>query len=190
MSIFTSQTIKNSTKETVLKFTASFTDAVNEDTPTKIVASALGGALNSTGGLLSEGGTALPFYGYTIKRVWFNTNLTNSKYIDLYWNGSSPSSIMTINTIFGEYNIEASYPTISNNATVPTGDIGIRTYNVANGDFYTLILELRKDNNYYHAGQFFDPGAFNYQIDTEIITENENYIITESGVTITIPRKI
>jgi hypothetical protein len=33
---------------------------------------------------------------------------------------------------------------------------------MGNGDSYTIILELRKDNAHYQRGQFNDPAAFNY----------------------------
>jgi len=33
---------------------------------------------------------------------------------------------------------------------------------MGNGDSYTIILELRKDNAFYQRGQFNDPAAFNY----------------------------
>jgi hypothetical protein len=32
---------------------------------------------------------------------------------------------------------------------------------VAN-DSYTMVIELRKENEYYQRGQFNDPAAFNY----------------------------
>jgi hypothetical protein len=185
MSIFTSQLIKDTTKDAIFKFTATFTDTTNENTSNKIDASLLSNALSTDNHLT---GTKLPFYNFTIKRIWFNTSLINNKNIELYWAGSTPSTLLFINTSSGEYNLEASYPTIPNDALSPNGNIGIRTSGVTNSDFYSIIIELHKDNSYYHAGQFFDPGAFNYIINTEIMTENNNFIITESGLSIFIPR--
>lgn len=186
MSIISSQIIKNTTKEFVIKFTTSFTDTINENS-TKIDASLIPGALNTNNTLLYAGGTKLPYYGLTIKHIWYNTSFTNNKYINLYWDGLTPQNIININNKYGEYNLEATLPVINNNAITPNGNIGLQTVNVANGDFYTIILELHKNNEHYHAGQFNDPGAFNYIIDTELMTENNNFIITETGFSINIP---
>ena len=52
---------------------------------------------------------------------------------------------------------------IPNNATNPTGDIGIVTNGLVANCAYTLFVELRKDNAMYQRGQFNDAAAFNYK---------------------------
>ena len=42
------------------------------------------------------------------------------------------------------------------------GDIGIRTRGFGANTSYTIIVEVRKQNEYYQRGQFNDPAAFNY----------------------------
>ena len=42
------------------------------------------------------------------------------------------------------------------------GDIGIVTRGMAANDSYTMVIEMRKDNQHYQRGQFNDPAAFNY----------------------------
>jgi hypothetical protein len=36
------------------------------------------------------------------------------------------------------------------------------TRGMAANDSYTMVIEMRKDNQHYQRGQFNDPAAFNY----------------------------
>jgi hypothetical protein len=50
---------------------------------------------------------------------------------------------------------------IPNNDAGATGDILIGTANLAFGDAITILIDLKKDNADYDAGQSADPYAFN-----------------------------
>jgi hypothetical protein len=57
------------------------------------------------------------------------------------------------------------WTTIPNNARGTAGaigDLGIQTRGMIANSSYTIILELRKENEYYQRGQFNDPAAFNF----------------------------
>jgi hypothetical protein len=64
-----------------------------------------------------------------------------------------------------EYDGAGNWVTIPNNAKGTAncnGNIGVRTRGMGANTSYTIILELRKENEYYQRGQFNDPAAFNY----------------------------
>ena len=64
-----------------------------------------------------------------------------------------------------EYDGAGNWVTIPNNAKGTSGcngDIGIRTRGMVANTSYTIVMELRKENEYYQRGQFNDPAAFNY----------------------------
>jgi hypothetical protein len=57
------------------------------------------------------------------------------------------------------------WTTIPNNTAGTSGskgDIGVVTRGMAANDSYTMVIEMRKDNQHYQRGQFNDPAAFNY----------------------------
>jgi hypothetical protein len=65
----------------------------------------------------------------------------------------------------GEYDGMGNWVTIPNNAkgtANAVGDIGVITRGMNANSVYTVIVELRKENEYYQRGQFNDPAAFNY----------------------------
>lgn len=65
----------------------------------------------------------------------------------------------------GEYDGMGNWVTIPNNSkgtANSVGDIGIITRGMIANSVYTVIVELRKENEYYQRGQFNDPAAFNY----------------------------
>ena len=72
---FTYQVLKDTTEHAVIKLTGRWDSDAQEDNPHRISANSLYGALNAntTPGLLSDGGSALPFYGLSIHRVWYDT---------------------------------------------------------------------------------------------------------------------
>jgi len=117
---------------------------------------------NATPGLLSSGGSALPYYGLALNRLWYDCGSGGD--VQLFWkaNTNIPLIIMNGN---GEYDGAGNWTTIPNNAKNTAGcngDIGIVTRGMAANDSYTMIVELRKENEYYQRGQFNDPAAFNY----------------------------
>jgi hypothetical protein len=161
---FTYQVIKDTTEHVVIKLTASFDGTGQESNSSRIQANTLYGALNAnaTPGLLSSGGSALPYYGLALNRLWYDCGSGGD--VQLFWkaNTNIPLIIMNGN---GEYDGAGNWTTIPNNAKNTAGcngDIGVVTRGMAANDSYTMIVELRKENEYYQRGQFNDPAAFNY----------------------------
>jgi hypothetical protein len=82
----------------------------------------------------------------------------------LFWSATASNTAFFLNGN-GEYDGNGNWLTIPNptaGAAGSNGNMGITTRGMGNGDSYTIILELRKDNAYYQRGQFNDPAAFNY----------------------------
>jgi hypothetical protein len=164
--IFTIQTLKDTTEHVVIKLTGKFDGSGQEDNASRIAANSLYGALNNATppGLLSTGGTALPFYGLNIFRVWYDTVNPSQSDVEIYWNATTQANAMFI-TGGGEYDGAGNWLTIPNAAKGTAGcngDIGVRTRGMTANNSYTIIMELRKDNAHYQRGQFNDPAAFNY----------------------------
>ena len=161
---FTYQVIKDTTEHVVIKLTASFDGSGQESNTSRIQANSLYGALNAnaTPGLLSSGGSALAYYGLALNRLWYDCGSGGD--VQLFWkaNTNIPLIIMNGN---GEYDGMGNWTTIPNNAKGTAGcngDIGVVTRGMAANDSYTMVVELRKENEYYQRGQFNDPAAFNY----------------------------
>lgn len=161
---FTYQVIKDTTEHVVIKLTASFDGSGQESNTSRIQANSLYGALNAnaTPGLLSSGGSALAYYGLALNRLWYDCGSGGD--VQLFWkaNTNIPLIIMNGN---GEYDGMGNWTTIPNNAKGTAGcngDIGVITRGMAANDSYTMVVELRKENEYYQRGQFNDPAAFNY----------------------------
>jgi hypothetical protein len=161
---YTYQVIKDTTEHVVIKLTASFDGTGQESNSARIAANTLYGALNAntTPGLLSDGGTALPYYGLQLNRLWYDCAAGGD--VQLYWTATTPVPLLVLNGN-GEFDGMGNWTTIPNNAAGTTGcngNIGVVTRGMAANDSYTMVVELRKDNAYYQRGQFNDPAAFNY----------------------------
>ncbi len=161
------QVIKDTTEHVVIKLTASFDGSGQESNAVRIQANTLYGALATNGYLVAnnQGGsanTALDYYGLAVNRVWYDCSASGD--VQLTWNAATPKTIMFLNGN-SEYDGAGNWTTIPNNAAGTTGckgDIGVVTRNMAAGDSYTIVIEIRKDNAHYQRGQFNDPAAFNY----------------------------
>jgi len=163
---FSYEVLRDTTEKTVIKLTAKFDGSGQEANTARIQANTLYGALDANGmplyTSLSVSNTALSFYELSLTRVGYNVASKQQGYVELYWNGTTPSTIVTLD-LCGEYSEDQGMVSIKNNAVSPTGDIGINTYGMTANCAYTLILELRKNNQMYQRGQFNDPAAFNYK---------------------------
>lgn len=163
---FTYQVIKDTTEHAVIKLTGKFDGSGQEDNPNRIAANSLYGALNSNTvpGLLSSGGTKLPYYGLTVHRIWYDTINGVSGDVELYWNANPVITLMMLSGN-SEYDGAGNWVTIPNAAKGTSqcdGNIGIKTRGYTANTSYTVVIELRKENEYYQRGQFNDPAAFNY----------------------------
>jgi len=159
------QVLKDDTQHTVIKLTGEFDGSGQENNVSRIQANTLYGALDSSkANLLSSSANtgALSFYGLSVYRVWYDCSTDGD--VKLYWNASTPVPIMYMNGN-GEYDAAGNWITIPNNSkgtTGSAGDIGIETRGMVANSSYTIIMELRKDNEHYQRGQMNDPAAFNY----------------------------
>jgi hypothetical protein len=162
---FTYQVIKDTTEHVVIKLTGSFDGTGQESNTIRIQANTLYGALDSSKGnlLVSAANTgALSYYGLSLNRLWYDCAAGGD--VQLFWNANTPSTLIAMNGN-GEYDGMGNWTTIPNN-TAGTGgskgDIGIVTRGMTANDSYTMVIEMRKDNQHYQRGQFNDPAAFNY----------------------------
>ena len=123
----TSQTITDvSGSKTVIKLT-NFSDGTGESLVTKVDASALNHASDST----------------KIARVIYSINTTDPKgSVEILFDGTTNASALFLS---GQGTIDLQTPAIqiANNATSPTGDILFSTHNFVANDSYTVILEVR-----------------------------------------------
>ena len=164
---FEYQVIKDTTEHAVIKLTGKFTEATQESNHQRIMANTLSGALATNGYPVANthGGAAntkLDYYGLAVNRVWYDCSTDGD--IQLFWDANTWRTIMLLNGN-GEYDGMGNWTTIPNDAKDTTGclgDIGIQTRGMIANSSYTIVIELRKENEYYSRGQFRDPAAFNY----------------------------
>jgi hypothetical protein len=163
---YTYQVLKDTNQKTVIKLTGAFDGTTGQESNNfRIQANTLYGALDANSvplhTSLSLSNTELPYYNLQVTRINYVVNMASPGYVDLFWQGTTPSSIALLNRN-GELSENQGLPSMSNNAVGANGSIGIATHGATANSSYTIILELRKDNAYYDRGQFEDPSAFNY----------------------------
>lgn len=164
--LFSYQVMKDTTEHAVIKITGKFDGTSGqENNHTRIAANSLYGALDSSkANLLSSTANTgpLPYYGLSIHRLWYDCSTDGD--VQLFWDADTAGMIMMLNGN-GEYDGQGNWITIPNQTkgtANATGDIGIVTRGMVANSSYTIILEVRKENEYYQRGQFNDPAAFNY----------------------------
>ena len=125
----TSQTLTDTSGvKTVIKFTNS-SDGTGESLVNKVDASELTH--------LTEDGTKV------ISKINWSINTADSKSgVEIIWDGATNATACFLSGQ-GYWDLNTDGNGISNNATTPTGDILFSTKNFANGDNYTIILEVR-----------------------------------------------
>ena len=159
---YTYQIIKDSVTHTIIKLTGQFDGSSGQESNlTRIQANTLYGALNTNGTALSAGGTSLPFYGLLVNRLWYDVSGTGNA--QLVWSSDTAQTIFYM-TGGSEYDAMGNWVTIPNNAYGQAncnGNIGIVTHGMSANDGYSIVVELRKDNQFYQRGQFDDPASFN-----------------------------
>ena len=160
------QVIKDTTEHTVIKLTGFFDGSGQENDHRRIQANTLYGALDSSkANLLSSAANTgpLPYYGLAVNRLWYDC-ADGTGQVSLFWHADSVKYIFHLNGN-GEFDGMGNWTTIPNDAKTTAGcvgDIGLITRGMVANSCYTLIIELRKDNEHYQRGQFNDPAAFNY----------------------------
>lgn len=164
--VFTYQVIKDTTEHAVIKLTGKFDGTGQEDNVSRISAKSLYGALDANNvplnSILSQSNTAKPYYGLTINRLWYDCTYNGD--VQLFWQADTAVPIFMLSGN-GEYDGQGNWTTIQNFAKDSAncaGDIGIQTRGMVANSSYTLVLEVRKENEYYQRGQFNDPAAFNF----------------------------
>ena len=166
------QVLKDDTQTTVIKLTGEFDGSGQENNVARIAANTLYGALDANNvplrSDLSVSNTAKPYYGLTINRIWYDVDTAVGD-VQLYWaNTASAQASDGIPIVFmqgnGEYDGAGNWITIKNPTVTGynNGDIAIRSRGQQANASYTVIIEMRKENEYYQRGQFNDPAAFNY----------------------------
>lgn len=163
---FTYHVVRDTTEQAVIKLTGLFDGSGQEDNSSRIQANTLYGALDANNvplrSSLSVSNTAKPFYGLCLNRMW--SDVSKDGLVELFWDANVDESIL-FTSRGSEFDGAGNWVTIPNNAAGTancTGNIGIRTRNMTANDSYTLIIEVRKENEYYQRGQFNDPAAFNF----------------------------
>jgi hypothetical protein len=86
------------------------------------------------------------YCGVNITRIQYSVSIA-SGYVNLYWDGATPSDIANYGKI--QSGDERIY--IKNTAITPTGSIGLAVINSQDTDAYTIILELDKAYGYMSA---------------------------------------
>lgn len=129
-----------------------------------IDAAKLSYSLNANSKILNTGTDRKSSYRTSVKRIWGQGQISNSKIITLQWKDDTNSPIVTFGTGHFDYNFdrEGMSGAIATPANAnATGNI-IFTSTATTGDAFTLFIDLKKDNRDYDAGQTARPSDFNY----------------------------
>lgn len=155
------QRLADTTKRALTKIVL-VSDGTAEANTTLIDVSSLQFALNTSGQIMTSNTDIKSRYNTTIKRISGNFKSNNGT-IRLQWNGPANSEIIAVGAGRFDYDFEKMIDggVITNPEVGGTGDIMITTTGLVNGDVATIIIDQRKDNNDYDAGQSADPYAFN-----------------------------
>lgn len=152
--------IIDNNKRALLKyvFVSDGTAAANT---TLVDVSTLRFALNANGYIMTSNTHPKSTYKTTIKRI-FSVGGGNGS-IKLQWHGDANSEIIILPT----GSVDLDFESMGTGAVIPnveansTGDILMSTSNVVSGEYFTIMVDLRKDSTDYDAGQTADPAAFN-----------------------------
>jgi hypothetical protein len=160
------QILTDTTKRTVIKRIGIFDGNGGDELPTVFIEPIkLAGCLNANGALYQTGNTLPTGFAnsaFTVSRILASVD-AECGHLQIQWQGTG-----TTNTIFAfgvgttDTNPQYQFPSITNNAIGPTGNLIIKTVGTTANAAYTVIIELHKDNRFYSSGQFADPQAFNY----------------------------
>lgn len=154
------QRIIDNNKRTLVKYVF-ISDGTVEANTVLLDVSTLRNALNANGYIMQSNTHPKSTYRTTIKRI-FSIGGGNGA-IKLKWHGDANSEIIVLPT----GSVDLDFESMGNGAVIPNpesnsiGDILLSTSNVVSGDYFTILLDIRKDSSDYDAGQTADPAAFN-----------------------------
>jgi len=150
------------TNKRVLTKVVLISDSTNEANSVLIDVSTLNFALNANGYIMVSGTDPKSKYNTTIKNISGNLKSNNGT-LRLQWEGDSNSEIIAIGSGRFDFDFEGMTAggAIDNPEANSSGDILITTTGLVAGDVATIIIDQRKDNNDFDAGQTADPYAFN-----------------------------
>jgi hypothetical protein len=159
----TIQILVDTNKRTVIK-RVGIIDS-DENTTVIIEPLKLFGALNANGAYYQTGNTTpsgLANSAFTVSRILASVD-AEVGHLQLKWQGTtSDATIFAFGVGTTDTNPQYQFPSISNNASGPTGNVTIKTVGTTANAAYTVIIELHKNGVYYDSGQLTDPAAFNY----------------------------
>ena len=127
---------------------------------------ALAFALNANNQPYQTGNTVAAGFNagaFTISRVLASVD-AEVGHLQIKWqdNGTGRSAL-AYGVGYHDSNPQYQLPVITNNAPgTPTGNVTLKTVGTTANAAYTVIIELHKNGQYFSAGQFQDPAAFNY----------------------------
>ena len=158
----TIQTLIDTNKKTVIK-RVGILDS-NENETVIIEPLKLFGAINANGQYYQTGNTiptGMANSAFTISRILASVD-GEVGHMQLKWQGSTSATIWAFGSGTTDTNPQYQFPSISNNAVGPTGNVTITTVGTTTNAAYTVVIELHKNGAYYDPGRLTDPAAFNY----------------------------
>jgi hypothetical protein len=157
------QTLVDTNSRTVIKRTGIIDSDENQTViiePLKLF-----GALNANGAYYQTGNTTSAGFAnsaFTISRVIASVD-AEVGHLQLQWQGTTASAtVWAFGVGYHDTNPQYQFPSITNNATGPTGNLTLKTVGTTTNACYTIMIELHKNGAYYDRGQLTDPAAFNY----------------------------
>jgi hypothetical protein len=155
------QRLVDSTKKAVTKIVL-VSDGTNEANSVLIDVSTLRFALNTSGKIMTSNTDPKTKYNTTIRKIYGNLKSNNGT-LRFQWHGASNSEIIVVGSGSFDYNLEdlIGGGVLENPETNSSGDILLTTTGLVAGDLATIVIDQRKDNQDYDAGQTADPYAFN-----------------------------
>lgn len=146
MPISNTQILLDTTKRTVVKVTGTGADQANT---TILNANTLNGAISGLG-----------YHELLVRKVVYSVT-DGGGYVKLYWQGASANVDMVNITGNGKLEFEPEAMVLNNNATNPSGNVGLSTTGMTANSAFTVIIDLRKNSAHFDPGSALDPAAFN-----------------------------
>ena len=151
----------DTTKRTLAKYIL-VSDGTQNANTVLLDVSTLKFALNANGYIMAPNTHPRSTYKTNIRRITGQLASANGK-VFVQWHGDSNSTIIVTGS--GRFDFDfwsmGDGAVFTNPEANTTGDLLITTAGLAAGDAATILIDVRKDNNDYDAGQTADPYAFN-----------------------------